>query len=386
MDFIEKETILKLITLKHELGGYWDFKREWHANKADLLHDIICMANNLESRDGYIILGVDEENDYAVCGINDDPNRKNTQNIIDFLRDKKFAGGIRPTVRVETIDHDAIEIDVLIMQFDRYSPYYLTEKHDGVFANNIYTRVQDTNTPKDRSADIHHIEMLWKRRFGLDVGIHERFFILLDQYDQWECDFGNTNTAFHRVFPEFKIQVQYDFDNSEHRWEPQSAYYLNSEMGFRWIQLLYFNTVIFEWGIMDFDGAKVILPFPKDSSLGIKVCDDVCYSYYDLTALEGKLLKLMTSGTMSYHSRHLYTDVHLFLIFNGEEERKRFNEFAVHHYDEIDLDALNERCSLAFIQNQKSEHVNSSAKQRILDVAIASELYKGWRLTLEEGK
>ena len=49
----------QLISLKHE-GGYWDFKREWFDNTTDLLHDIICMANNLENRDAYIIIGIDQ--------------------------------------------------------------------------------------------------------------------------------------------------------------------------------------------------------------------------------------------------------------------------------------------------------------------------------------
>ena len=37
--------IVELIERKAE-GSYWDFKKEWHSNNADLLHDIICMANS----------------------------------------------------------------------------------------------------------------------------------------------------------------------------------------------------------------------------------------------------------------------------------------------------------------------------------------------------
>jgi hypothetical protein len=61
---VEQEEILELINLGQE-GGYWDFKKEWYKpdnkGKQDLLHDIICMANNLENRDAYLIIGVDEE-------------------------------------------------------------------------------------------------------------------------------------------------------------------------------------------------------------------------------------------------------------------------------------------------------------------------------------
>ena len=39
--------IQQLISLKQE-GQYWDFKKEWYPKdkKMNLLHDIICMANN----------------------------------------------------------------------------------------------------------------------------------------------------------------------------------------------------------------------------------------------------------------------------------------------------------------------------------------------------
>ena len=47
---LQKEEILELISLKQE-GAYWDFKKEWYeeGKQPDLLHDIICMSNNLEN-------------------------------------------------------------------------------------------------------------------------------------------------------------------------------------------------------------------------------------------------------------------------------------------------------------------------------------------------
>lgn len=59
--------IQQLISLKQE-GQYWDFKKEWYPKdkKMNLLHDIICMANNLANQDAYIIIGIDEENDSSV--------------------------------------------------------------------------------------------------------------------------------------------------------------------------------------------------------------------------------------------------------------------------------------------------------------------------------
>ena len=92
---------MDLISLQQE-GGYWDFKEKWYSDNADLLLDIICLANNLQDRDAYIIIGV-KDNDCSIVGTQNDPNRKNTQNIVDFLEQKKFAGENRPTVTVEPL-------------------------------------------------------------------------------------------------------------------------------------------------------------------------------------------------------------------------------------------------------------------------------------------
>lgn len=47
MDVLSFETeVRQLIGLQQE-GEYWDFKKEWHQNKADLLHDIIYKINGI---------------------------------------------------------------------------------------------------------------------------------------------------------------------------------------------------------------------------------------------------------------------------------------------------------------------------------------------------
>ena len=76
------------------------------------------MANNLSSKDDLIIIGVDEERDYEIQEMVDDSNRKKTQDIVSFLRDKKFAGGIRPTVTVQSILLSEKTIDVIVIHND----------------------------------------------------------------------------------------------------------------------------------------------------------------------------------------------------------------------------------------------------------------------------
>ena len=133
-----RDKIMELIELKQE-GGYWDFKRQWHESKGDLLHDIICMANNLEDNDAYIIIGVDEENNCKIKNVLDDPHRKNTQMLVDFLKDKKFAGDIRPVVKVENLQFYSATIDVVVIKNSPNTPFYLKERFQDLSPNYIYT-------------------------------------------------------------------------------------------------------------------------------------------------------------------------------------------------------------------------------------------------------
>ena len=135
----QRSEIYELISQNQE-GAYWDFKKEWYSKdkNGDMLHDIICMANNMEDRDAYIIIGVDEENDYGINDLSNSENRKNTQKMVDFLRDKKFVGGIRPMVYVETMNDGRGEIDVIVIKNGYSTPYHLAESYLNVNANNIY--------------------------------------------------------------------------------------------------------------------------------------------------------------------------------------------------------------------------------------------------------
>lgn len=51
------EEIIELINSMRE-DDWWDFKECHHEDKASLLHDIICMANNRANKDSYLIFGV----------------------------------------------------------------------------------------------------------------------------------------------------------------------------------------------------------------------------------------------------------------------------------------------------------------------------------------
>ncbi|MFP3392419.1 helix-turn-helix domain-containing protein [Brevibacillus sp. SIMBA_040] len=207
-----KEEILLLINTKRE-DDYWDFKQQHHTNKADLLLDIICMANNRVDRDAYIIFGIADKT-FEVVGVENDENRKNQQMVIDFLKSKSFVSGIRPRVEIRTLILADHEVDVLIVKNSTDTPYFLTDRYsDGnrtVPANHIYTRVGDTNTDIDKSADINNIEYLWKKRFLLTRSPFEQIINRLEKKDEWMSD---EDTYYNIYNPEFTITIEFDEDD-----------------------------------------------------------------------------------------------------------------------------------------------------------------------------
>ncbi len=158
------ETIVKLINSKKE-GSYYDFKRQWQDDRknGDLLHDILCLANNIDFVDAYLVVGVSDN--YEVVGVND---WKKSNEIIDFIKSKKFAGGHLPDLEVKKIFYKYRKLDVLLIKTSNKVPFYLEEQYRDVGVQ-IYTRVGDTNTPKNRFASYNDVKKLWGRHFGIEL-------------------------------------------------------------------------------------------------------------------------------------------------------------------------------------------------------------------------
>ncbi len=161
---LEKE-IRQLIDSGRE-GAYWDFKRQHYHDKGDLLHDILCMANNLQNRDAYIIIGV-EDKTKQLWSVEGDPDRKTQQNLIDFVQRMPFYGQDKPDVELYTFTIDGAVIDVILIANGERTPYFLAEPYKGILPYYVYTRKGDTNTPINQYASVHDVEFLWKKRFGL---------------------------------------------------------------------------------------------------------------------------------------------------------------------------------------------------------------------------
>jgi hypothetical protein len=351
-----EETIRDLLYLQQE-GEYWDFKEKWHDNNACLLHDIICMANNLAEKDSYIIIGV-EDKTFSIKSIENDTNRKNTQNIVDFLKDKKFAGGIRPTVYIETLSNG---LDVIVIASSNNTPYYLTENYcmekEIIRANYIYTRIQDTNTPKDKSADIDKVSLLWRKKFGLDKTPLEQFLIYIKNKDDWKYCSGYYDKYFYKynpifviseILPQGEIRDQI-LDGLKDAVKEEGAAYKesNREEWFTAIQIspnlpswhelnfLYSQIKIYSITTVNIDGGRCHMPAPffdyafsGDSRIdGTK--ENYRYSYFIENSIEYKMINFLSEKFDSYE--HAFnTAMKYILVFESDDERKQFNDYIIY--------------------------------------------------------
>lgn len=325
-----KQIISILINSKRE-GDYWDFKVEPHSNNADLLHDILCLANSLYKGNKYLIWGVsDPSNDAELRGLSKDQvNRKNQAQLIDFLRTKNFAGQYIPEIELHTVIINNYEIDVLLI-FDRpYKPYYLIadykDKDKIVKAHYIYTRTNDSNTPINKSAEILFVEKMWRQRFGLDETPFERIKQLLKNPKEWNKDIGNKLYAYHRTFPEFRIE----FSEPEIFLEVFSFFFTNEKSFVGNAIFKYHSTTLFELKYMFCDEMRIEFPVPQTGYIN-KEKDKNWYYYFELDSLNGIFLQFITDNLSHIKSR---SSCFPFLIFKDKNERIIFEEYLYKNYD-----------------------------------------------------
>lgn len=306
-----KEEITDLINSKCE-GSYWDFKEQWPPKDGGtLLHDIICMANNLDNRDAFIIVGV-EDKTFKIKGINkEDQNRKNTQQLNDYLKSAHFAGNVRPLADVKELVLEDKTVDVIVVKRSDRTPFYLTKvkkEENGIRPYHIYTRIQDTNTAKDISADPDKAEILWKKRFGIGLTATDRFRDLIKEKDKWKKSPYLPNqsqyieTWYHEKFPEFTIKI-----SNDEGWKAQELYmYEFPDPTPHWmnISICYNNTALSFFKGVGLDGLRYTVVAPYTYIVLNREIEGhpLIFYYYLMDSLEVNISNVL--GGLSFNSNN----------------------------------------------------------------------------------
>ena len=415
------EEITSLIDKKQE-GGYWDFKLDWHDNKASLLHDIMCLANNIENRDAYLIFGVKDKT-YAIRGVSEN-NRLNTVGAVNFLRDKKFVGNVRPTVRVETIIVEEKELDILIIENSHYTPFrlsqdfkYKSKKSDGkdivktVKAHNVYTRIQDTNTPIDKTADPDKEEKLWRKRFHIDEPAYNKAMYYLESPEDWEKakrDLSDSYIAANELkYPDLKLHRPF-WDNSYYyRYAPEYSINFTSDCSAvsdkHFLCLLFPNSrgtvmdvivkasnqTVYKYFYVNLDGARAKLICPRSDVIDFSgnPFDRVFIMSYVVKGsfdhmVNKFLIEKQKPGDI-YHYIETWKDC--VIQFESEYEKSEFEKYIVNKYDKAMYDQEIESTNDILLSESIPSISSNSLKDynRVYkDAQVLMREYKNWKNSL----
>ena len=272
-------TISDLIKQRVE-GQYWDFKLKHHDSKAELIHDVLCLANAKHKGDRFLIFGVSNK-DYSLHSINQDAGRRTQADLATLFRDNatKFFQSRFPDFYLREIKIDGTVIDVLVIADAPDKPYYLVKDYVEsrnidppgrvekitIPAHHIYSRVCDTNISMNDAAPPDEIERMWRERFGLDAPALERAKQYLSEPDVWSPMVENgCNMNFHyTIFPEFTLRVAGAEDHiaCHEEWTRREISTDNNHAGY--YELYYHQTRLARVRYVSFDDCKKSMVAPN---------------------------------------------------------------------------------------------------------------------------
>ena len=246
------ETIRNLVQRGTE-GTHWDFKGQHHENKADLIHDVLCLANADHEGDRFLIFGI-HDGTLAVHLVDNTPNRRRQADIAGLFRDNssKFFQSRIPAFHLRELDYDGKLLDVLIIEDMPHKPYCLVEDYRDsgrqIQAHHIYTRTSDTNTPLNDAAAPHEIERMWRERFGLDLPPLKRAQRYLDDPEGWlpmtDEVFSGDGFYYYSAFPEFTLRVENTDNPTIARNEEWTRGEISTDQNAAWHFTLYYHQTL----------------------------------------------------------------------------------------------------------------------------------------------
>ena len=336
--------VVELASLKHE-GDFWDFKRQWHDNKVELLHDILCMANSPVDDDKYIIIGIDEENDYRPYDIKKDKNRRNTKQLNDILRARSFMGGLRPTVRVEEVNVNGNTIDIIVIENSNKTPFVLTEdwtsgpkgREKTISCGNIYTRIVDSNTPINKTAENDTVEMLWRRRFHIDKTPLEKVAFYLHNIDDWSSD-ENGENYYYKYAPEYTISMEFDQEEFEYDNDFLCKMYIDHRAHYSTAYVKVYGSVIKQFYYVGLDGFRFVTIRPQAHIITTgDYKKSLFLTYIDKDSTEYGLYNFIkhTQHQTDYQNYQRDQWFEHVIIFENEDERLQFIEYVKDNFDKI---------------------------------------------------
>lgn len=303
---MDQETLARVVAELIGRGGegtYWDFKLEHHKEKWKLVHDVLCLANAEHDGPRFLVFGV-RDGDYSVHSVEQDIGRRTQADLATLFRDnaRKFFQSRFPTFYLREVEIHGAPIDVLVIEDEPKRPYYLVERIERLPAHHIYTRVCDTNTAVNATAQPHEIERMWRERFGLDQSALERAKRYLAEPERWSIgEEDGFVYCHHRVFPEFTLRAagaESGVDYSGSEWTRGEVRTDNNYTGS--YELRYHGTLLRRVHYVSFDDHKKNMVAPDWEAIG----KGRIY-FYGADSLQYAVQRFWTSHHGRDHSKRL---------------------------------------------------------------------------------
>lgn len=346
MEKKELEKILEKAPIENE---QWDFKREWHHSNGELLRDILNFVNTPNHENSYIIFGISDD-DGSIIGVNNDTNRRNKQNIQDYLRNQHFSQNYYPNTNVESFDFDGKFVDVLIIYNTNKTPLFLTDQVKRVDnktnkaigkpleRGRIYSRIGDSNTPVDESTTDERMKELWQKRFRLDTNIYDRAKFILKDYNNWSHIklTSNDNKYIYTKDPDFIIDEVVDEDGEyKDRFTSFTLDQPRTKIYWYKIKLKLRGTSIYEGYYLYINGTEFGAIIPNRCGIELpRLVPNIIASYYyyyenDLSLL---LTKLIDHRRNNYKFSSIFSNDKYnndIIVFENEMERKNIEKMTI---------------------------------------------------------
>ena len=375
-------------------GEYWDFKEkpyffegqskeEKNKKKNDLLHDIICMANNLSNRDAYIIMGI-QDKPVKITGVKQFSEKWTQENYQDFLQNLTWAGDMIPTVEFRTINNG--DLDVLIIKKSNRVPFYITKKYSKVRENRIYVRKGSKNTAIDSQAEIGDIEKLFEFRFGLTPFPKERVINYITDHDHWIEMKGNyeTRSWYYEKFPEYTMELVDDPQNDELKAPVYALIQFNARTTWQILRLKYHQTILLEFSSHYIDEYRGISVQPKYNFLKLSDrMNDIkfpsMYYYYLSNSVEIELMYLLKE-LMQHDGEAWRRHLSLIPVFDDDEERNIIEKYVEENKAEILVEIKKESEKVCLGYNYEGDEQHSKwDKEEIAVTKVVKNILNEYR-------
>lgn len=185
---------------ENEENEILDYKEKFPKDKKEeFLKDVICLINSLEYGDRYLIYGVDDKGKFK--GLDEVPKEEDINNYLSDKENKsKYL--INRIINIEIKTLKISERYLLIIRiFDEPDqvPCYMKKNHScqskidkknkKIIPYAVYSRKGSSNIGEPVGEEM--LVKIWKRRFGLDLTLHEMFLKSLDNLERWDLSYKN---------------------------------------------------------------------------------------------------------------------------------------------------------------------------------------------------